>query len=66
MNITKDQSRDEVATAWSLWKALNEHAEVLWDRYEAPFMDLIMRERSEQIGPVPPESEIDLLDDIPF
>ncbi len=68
MSTTEIQTQREVATAWGLWNALNEHAEALWERYEVSFIDLIMEEqRLEAVEPPPAfETEIDIEDDIPF
>ncbi|MCP4406504.1 MAG: hypothetical protein GY807_01840 [Gammaproteobacteria bacterium] len=72
MNTSETQTQREVDTAWGLWNSLNERAEALWQRYEAPFIDIIMEERRiEMMGP-PPEidddidDDIDIEEDIPF
>ncbi|MDJ0842503.1 MAG: hypothetical protein QNK37_38745 [Acidobacteriota bacterium] len=66
MSRTKDHPQQEVDTAWNLWNALNEHAETLWNRYEASFVDLIIAEQMEEMRPPPEPEDLDFEDDIPF
>lgn len=64
--MTLPLSQQESTKAWELWQALHEYADILWQRYEQPFMDFIFEE--QQRDSIPQSDSPEDLDeeDIPF
>jgi hypothetical protein len=44
----KEQPKKEIQTAWEIWNLINRLNDLLWERYEDPFLQTYLQEEEEK------------------